>query len=105
MRIKEEGERRREEERRGARLTHRLLAELRPRTAARRGLPHSYLLSGSASARLRVTKHILSGMLFRSRWKDGGCDASGSGAPAPSRGDSGGGVSQPISDTGEPLVT
>ena len=69
------------------------------------GPAHSYLLSGSASARLRVTKHILSGMLLRSRWKDGGCDASGSGAPAPSRGDSGGGVSQPISDTGEPLVT
>lgn len=101
MRIKEEGERRREEERRGARLTHRSCA----RGPQLEAPAHSYLLSGSASARLRVTKHILSGMLFRSRWKDGGCDASGSGALAPSRGDSGGGVSQPISDTGEPLVT
>lgn len=81
----------------GARFIH---TRSGPRRSSR-----SYLLSGSAGARLRVTKHILRGMLLRSRWKDGGCDASGSGAPAPSRGDSGGGVSQPISDTGEPLVT
>lgn len=105
MRIKEEGERRREEERRGGALDTQAARGAAPEDRSSEGPAHSYLLSGSASARLRVTKHILSGMLFRSRWKDGGCDASGSGAPAPSRGDSGGGVSQPISDTGEPLVT
>lgn len=68
----------------------------------------------------RVTQHILSGMHLLSPWRDregmegelGESDGEKEKEVGeertvglPRRGDSGGGVSQPISDTGEPFLT
>ena len=74
----------------------------------------TYLFSGSGVVIARVTQHILSGMHLLSPWGDRegwvvglvGSDEEGKVMGGlPMRGDSGGGVSQPISDTGEPFLT
>lgn len=103
MRIKEEGERRRERREEGVRLTHRLLAEPAPEDRSSEGPAHSHCsgrpVPGCGS------RHILSGCSFRSRWKDAAATPAGPGRRPRAAGIRAAGSPQPIRTPPAALVT